>query len=464
MKISAINLTFIRLLSALTLLLAVTARADAQALAEKEFRFDVEAEAVLTLKASSPGASWAAEGAEAAVLTVEVDGKYRHDVILFGGAEAFTYRTLLGRLPAGGHGLRITLNRAQSAPGSAVAVILEAVVTPGPGGDGIDSLALRHAPVLYARPDTVGRFSDVPLLMWYEVIPDGPARTIRYSVIFTNEDGGTQTAALMARWGRVTDIEWLSEVKLDAQGNLLSEVFQGTDHRTLPFGGRREAGHPVYIVASRNNNFSDQFAEAPALRFAPCPVAFDAARQSREVLMDLNPWTYRLMYEEMLREGRIATTDAEVAGAAGIGMKIIDPRRYLYLDGAAAQTNAALSFAVKLKGDPRWYASDLGHSYFRIDRSGWFRSTVRLPRMSGMGQIERIAVRCDALPDKPTRKQEFRPEPTCAVDTISKVFLLDEAFRPGSMLSPAASQLQLRFGEMVEIYHCPDCEAMPGHR
>jgi hypothetical protein len=38
---------------------------------------------------------------------------------------------------------------------------------------------------------------------------------IRYSVIISNEDGGTATPALMARWERTTDIELIYEVEMD---------------------------------------------------------------------------------------------------------------------------------------------------------------------------------------------------------------------------------------------------------
>lgn len=434
------------------LLLFFTNFAVAQTLTEKPFRFAAEAEAVLTLQAASPGAQWAVKGSEAATVTIEVDGKYNQDVVLFGGEQTFDYRVLLGRLAAGEHQVRISLNAAQSAKGANKATVQSATVTPQPASKDFAALAVAHAPILYARPDTVGQFSDVPVLLYYEVIREGAANILRYSIIFTNEDGGTQTAALMARWGRVTDIEWICEVKLDAQGNKLGESFQGTNHRTLPFQGRHEAAHPVYIVASRNNNFSDQLPAAlPALRFALAPVAFDTAQQSREVLMDQQPWTYRLMYDEMLREGKIAT-DAEVTGAAGLGIKMLDPRRYLYFDGASTQTNAALSFAVKLKGDPRWYASDLGNSYFRIDRSGWFRSTVRLPKVNGTNQIERIVVRCDALPDTTTRKQDFKPEPTCAIGALNKVFWLNEKFAPSAAMPLQIKPTPLRFGEMVEVF------------
>ncbi len=434
------------------LLLVCVNHSYAQTLIEKTFKFESEAEAVLKLNASSPGANWAVKGSEAATVTLEIDGKYNQDIILFSGAENFDYRVLPGRLSAGEHQLRVALNASQSAPNASKAVINAAAIAPKIQGNSQEPLAFAHAPILYARPDTVGKFSDVPLLMWYEIIKDGSAQTIRYSIIFTNEDGGTQTAALMARWGRVTDIEWICEVKLDEQGKVLSEVFQGTNHRTLPFTGRHEAQHPVYIVASRNNNFSDQLPETlPALRFALAPVAFDTANNSREVLMDQNPWTYRLMYEEMLREGKIAN-DSEVIGAAGLGIKMLDPRRYLYFDGASINTNSALSFAVKLKGDAHWYASDLGQSYFRIDRSGWFRSTVRLPKISNTNKIEQIVVRCEALPDTQSRKQDFKPEPTCAIETINKVFLLDEKFMPSASVNLNVKQTPLRFGEMLEIY------------
>ena len=40
----------------------------------------------------------------------------------------------------------------------------------------------------------------------------------RYSVIFTNEDGGTPADRLMATWGRTTDIEYVYSVEVDRDG------------------------------------------------------------------------------------------------------------------------------------------------------------------------------------------------------------------------------------------------------
>ena len=149
------------LLFFITVLLATIA--NAQTLTEKTFKFDAEAEAILSLKASSPGADWATKDAEAAVVTLEVDGKYNQDVILFSGAENFEYRVLLGRFAAGEHKLRITLNSSQSASNAKKAVVNAATITPNKIDNKLESLMHAHAPILYARPDTVGKFSDVPV-------------------------------------------------------------------------------------------------------------------------------------------------------------------------------------------------------------------------------------------------------------------------------------------------------------
>ena len=52
-------------------------------------------------------------------------------------------------------------------------------------------------------------------LMWYEMVPTPRGWQFRYSVIFSNEDGGTATDRLMATWGRTTDIEFVYGVEVD---------------------------------------------------------------------------------------------------------------------------------------------------------------------------------------------------------------------------------------------------------
>src|SRR2546430_7576501 len=157
------------------------------------------------------------------------------------------------------------------------------------------------APVLHARANTVGRFTDVPILMWYEVVPTSRGREFRYSVVFTNEDGGTATDRLMATWGRTTDIEFVYGVELDAAGRVVAEQFQGAGHEMPAFGGRRDARHPLLWIATDNNMVSDR--GTTTVRYAPAPEHFELTDVSREAVMDAHPWSYALAGQEMQREG-----------------------------------------------------------------------------------------------------------------------------------------------------------------
>lgn len=416
---------------------------SAEALREQPFQLKTEAEVLLDLTASAPGTSWATAGSEAAVASVFVDGRYNQDVFLFAGARFFTYRVTLGRFPAGKHLLRVDFNRKRSAAKAATIDIQDAKISPV-DRTSPDYEALSLAPILYARPNTIGRFSDIPLLMWYETERAEALTTFRYSVIFTNEDGGTQTSALMARWGRTTDIEWIYEVQIDAEGKTRSSTFQGVEHKTQNFKGKEENGHPAIYVVSDNNNVSDH--GESEMRFAPRPIPFDLSHSSREEIMDRHPWIYSVMAAELQREGKISETSRG-------GNQMADPRHYLYLDASSEVNGTALSFAVKLKGNPRWYESDLGINYYRIDRSGYFRTTVRLPAESALDQVEKITVRCDAA-GNPRGGEEIKKlaDAGCSLNTLNKAFMLKANFEPGTSLPVHIKPIRLRFGEAIELY------------
>ena len=133
-----------------------------------------------------------------------------------------------------------------------------------PVGDPME-VVLRHAPILYGRTlaELGGRFqnavSDTPMIGWHEVLPPrtpAGAKVLEYSVIWSNEDGGTNTPALMARWGRTTDIEWIYHVELDANDEVVpgSAELQGPDHAIIPFTGPWERDHPLLQTCTSNNN------------------------------------------------------------------------------------------------------------------------------------------------------------------------------------------------------------------
>jgi hypothetical protein len=417
--------------------------ASGQKLSEKIFRLKKQSEALLDVTASAPGTAWANSESEAAVASLFVDDRYNQDIVLFAGNQSFTYRVMLGQVPPGEHTLRIDFNRKQSARKASSIRIRDvklSFIEPGHA----EYQALSLAPLLYARPNTIGRFSDIPLLMWYETERDGTLTKIRYSVIFTNEDGGTETSALMARWGRTTDIEWVYEVKVDERGEVASATFQGVRHETRPFNGKQENGHPALIVASDNNNVSDH--GESEMRFAFRPIPFDLSHNSREEIMDRHPWIYRLMAAELMREGKISD-------ASRGGNQIADPRRYLYLEAESEQHESTISFAVKLRGDQTWYTSDLGIGRYKIDRSGYFRTTVRLPAGTRLSQIERVEARCDAADNaKHSNEGRLRATPDCKLEAVNKVFMLDGGYRPRPSLPVHITPRNIRSGEATVTY------------
>jgi len=390
------------------------------ALATETFIVAEETEVGLEIEARSPGASWAREGAEAAAGLISVDGEYNQDLLLWAGDELFQYRVMLGHLTKGKHTVSVALNLPRSAAGAQLAEVkslrpLLLATAPRSGGSKEDQLALAHSPVLYARANTIDHFTDIPLLMYYEILRSGGTDlTVRYTVIFTNEDGGTQTVALMARWGRGTDIEWAYEFHL-RDGKITEETYQGVSHETKAFTGSRTAGqHPLLAVASDNNNFSDL--ACSAVRFAPLPIRADLETATRESVMDRYPQTYRVMTEELQREHRISPTPT------GINI-IADPRDYLYIEASSEQTGAALGFDVKVAGRPELFSSDIGDARLRIDRSGNFRTAVRLPHDVSPAAVETITARCHA---------SLQPavERGCNHIKLLRVLMLDQSFVP----------------------------------
>jgi hypothetical protein len=406
-------------------------------LATETFNLTDATEVGLEIEARSPGASWARKGAEAAALLVSVDGVYNQDLTLWAGDEMFGYRVMLGRLARGRHTVSVALNTARSAAGAQRAEVksmrpLMFATSRGTSGAAEVQLALAHSPVLYARANTIDRFTDIPLLMYYEILHETQDDLIvRYTVIFTNEDGGTQTAALMARWGRGTDIEWAYQFRVRA-GKIIEETYQGVEHETKAFTGSRTGGsHPLLAVASDNNNFSDL--ACSAVRFAPLPVRARLERATRESVMDLYPQTYRVMTEELLREKRISAAPADIN-------TIADPREYLYIEAESEQEGTALAFDVKVAGHSEVFPSDMGDPRLRIDRAGYFRTAVHLPKNMSPTAVETITARCYANP-------KVAGDRDCKHLNLVRVLVLDQNYVPRPLSLQTQPESSLKPGE-----------------
>ena len=414
-------------------------RAAPAVLAEQSIDLTRAAELRAVISAQCRECAWDAVGREAVTLAIRVDGQYsQHLPLVHGSAD---YEVVLGALEPGRHLVRAEVDPATTATGlrSDGAATAKLTLTPV-FQDATEHLPLALAPIVYARPNTVGKFTDVPALMWYEREPTERGVLYRYSVIFTNEDGGTPTDRLMATWGRTTDIEYIYSIEVDRAGGIVSEEYQGPEHRIVPFRGKRDGRHPLLWVSTDNNMVRD--AGEVSIRFAPAPKMADLRNVSREAVMDANPWLYAVMAQELRREGKIA--DDPPPGQD----KIPDPRRFVYVEACGDVGNTAVAFAVHAGG--AWVASDRGSSQHRITRDGCFRSATPLPVGRLAADVD--AVRVLAYERPPAEGKPTVPPTGVRLTRISKVFVLDERYVPGpALLSWQGTVLIRPGGEPLEV-------------
>ncbi|MCU1275358.1 MAG: hypothetical protein JWO48_2789 [Bryobacterales bacterium] len=407
--------------------------------AEDKFSFQVvtPAEVVAELQMSSPGSDWAAPGREAAVALVSLDSTQWQHVTLYAGPAQHVYRVFLGRLEPGKHELSLTQSKEHSARGSALNVqsVQFKQITPGDPNFAV----LANAPVLYARKNTIGKFSDVPLITYCERLPVEQGKSmLQYTVIFSNEDGGTSTRALMARWGRTTDIEYLYRAVVDKDGKVLSATIQAKNHQEIAFDGRRDGSHPELIPVTDNNMVAA--GETSPIRYQMAPVLVDLTSHSREQVMDDYPITYQVMAKELVREGKLrpyGTLDGE---------KISDPRNYLYFEYRSTNVDGALGAMVKLRGEPRWRSSSLGRLDYAIARDGWVRTTVELPPGTKPEQIAEIGFEC--LVAVPEKQKSFAQTGTCKLESVSKTFLLGSDALPTPPVWSLSTPVEIPSGSL----------------
>ncbi|HYP06037.1 MAG TPA: hypothetical protein VER03_07350 [Bryobacteraceae bacterium] len=385
------------------------------AYAESRFPFTMaqRAQAVAVLDMSSPGSDWAVKGSEAAIVDVSLDGKPHQQVVLFAGPARHAYRLSLGLLTPGEHEITVERNDRFSAPQAqfeAHELKIEEMGAAHPEHD-----VYAYAPVLHARLNTIGKFSDIPLVLYCERVKDTTGDTLQYTVIFSNEDGGTSTRTLMSRWGRTTDIEYVYRRSVaTGQG-----IVQGPGHKDVEFTGQHDGSHPLLMPVTDNNMVAE--AKDSPLRFRPAPVLVDLSVVSREDVMDRHPFTYVVMGKELLREGKLRPF-----GVAA-GEKISDPRNYLFVDYSATLSDASMTVSVRTK-DGRLHSSDFGRSDVAIDRSGHVRTTVELPPKTSREDIDEIAFQCRVA--QPARGETVAHSGQCVLHGVAKVFQLRSDYTP----------------------------------
>src|SRR5262245_45881340 len=390
-----------------------------------DFTTNVAGEAVATIAAGCAHCDWSAEGREAVLLRVTVDGKYSQHVALTRGESVADYRVVLGPVSAGEHHVVIARDGALSAVESGAvtygALNVDVIQPREP-----EYAWLSRAPILRARPGTVEKFSDFPLVMYAERHVSGESVSryqLQYTVIFTNEDGGTPTDRLMATWGRTTDIEFIYGLTEPAKGETPREEIQAAGHKWIPFQGPREGLHPILWVATENNMVADHGAD-DLIRFAPAPQLVSLAGTSREKVMDDNPWMYAVTSAEMAREHRI---DPNATPGSG---KIVDPRLYITVEACGQVKDATVALDIGIRhvgGDVVWLPTDTDPR-FRIARGGCFRGGSPTPAAVTSPEVAGLRVRAYA---RPAREGEpSPPAPSVVLQAVTKVFSLDTQFVP----------------------------------
>ncbi len=368
--------------------------------------FDVaapgEGVAVLTLAADT--ASWGTLGRESVVLEYDVDGSVLGTIVVYGGPQPASYRVLLGDLAAGQHriGLR-HLRRLSPASDSPVTVVQAANVEAIPPADPRWAFT-RFAPVLLGIDDKLNlvgtgvsahppnSVSDVPLLVYARAVPGAGMTTYQYVMIWSNEDGGTGQfpSVLIAQWGRTSDIETIVEVDVTDAGALAAVRYRPDESGTLAnFDGSFQGTHPVVRTATANGLIAAD--GASTLRFAVAPFAYDDGAVTRESAMDLDPVSYRIMGEEMVREGK-------TEGLANPSTAMLsDLRNYLFVDyDIDVDVSGRVLRAVAVVGGVP-YASDHFLTNFnqvfnpRVAR-GRARTAIELPPGTTVADVEQFGL------------------------------------------------------------------------
>ncbi len=413
---------------------------------------DSDTEFLLTVTASA-NTNWAQADSESATLIVIIDGEltaYNQDIVLYAGQSPHLYYTSLGPISEGGHSIQFKFDDVKSTAGAYLIEIEHIELTDIATID-VDTDALTHSPVLYGR-DLLSwnesTFTDIPLIIWHDINMVGSNKRITYSIIFSNEDSrvGVGLADLMYSYGRTTDIEWIYEVLLSPGGDILSEVFQGASHITTDFDGNKIGRHPILKNATLNCNFTD--VGISDYKFFQSPIFTANDDYTREILMDENPWIYRIMAEELINEDRYEDpADPE-------SVIISDVQNYLYIEygGSTSGQNITLEIVADFIGSCNTYVHHHNYPEFGYGYSGGIhRTSIELPEGFNPSQLHQLGFISGGDDGY-----------SLSISNISRLFYLDEDYIPTDLnidfmpfnISSADPEKWLEINENTENLDC----------
>ena len=127
------------------------------------------------------------------------------------------------------------------------------------------------------------------------------------------------------------------EVVAPADG-VISEIFQGAGHTPTAFNGEKLGNHPYLINATANCNFSDT-GTSDYIFFLP-PININTDGHTREYIMDQNPWTYKIMGQELINENKYEVNQDPTH------WELSDVRNYIYLEYNSSQSGTINSSKI----------------------------------------------------------------------------------------------------------------------
>ncbi|MGG4217196.1 hypothetical protein ABEW32_03070 [Paenibacillus jamilae] len=355
---------------------------------------------------------WAATDRESAFVRLYLNDVYNQDVILYYGSSLGVYTRLLGYLKEGEYEVYAEFRELESAPLVSRAWI-DGVELRCVADSSARSLIYRHTPLLYGRNLShpyENRFTDTPLVLFYSVAEEEKRTIIEYQMMFSHEDEGTPAPLLMSKWGRTTDIEWMYRVELDADGSVLSAVFQGPHHITTAFQGSYDlGGHPILQSATTNGNFTDHITSGYRFMLTPS-FQWKPEEEPREAVMSRFPFAYQVTQWEMERQQELEmpALASSLALAPQRSYVFIQTSKYPVLgtEGGRAlasrpgfnrrEEDACVDIQLRLHGSDQWYSSchyDLRFGDFRAAYEGaesFFSTTVKLSGEPALDDIAEI--------------------------------------------------------------------------
>lgn len=369
----------------------------------------------ITLSARVAGASFRQAGAESATALVRVDGEADSHVVLYGGGEETLYRALsTRRLAPGAHEVRVELDAGKSRAAGAQVHVTRLALAASPDAQ------VARAPILIGRDGLDNARTDVPLGMYAEREAGGT----RYTVIWSNEDGGTGVlpSLLLSGYGRVVDIEWVYQIA-DGAAPPAGKI-QGAGHGTEPFAGTAVGERPVLLTATSNNNMQSWqrplAPQDPQVLVFSLPLEPPPAGGLRELLLDRHPAWVRASNDELQREHGLK--DAPGLAAPGVA----DLREHFYVDYEGRDLPEGR--VILLDDAGRRAASDRGVAIGRVSGSRLRTAIERAAPGARFAALELETVGGAGPPD-----------PAAAF----RVFTLDGAFAPVEVARVPAGQVKV---------------------